>query len=220
MVFIDFLLGLITINMIKLKSLFSYPLLVGTMLLVSSFNQPKANTAMPPGLYAFSYISNLGLLGEAKPLDWEKPRALDPQKCVRFEVVNDSLIYKHSYDSNGKKLEGKSSTARRTNPKIVAMFKPVPKNYLDYELVGVYSYDHMPTDMWEVLYYSKKRKSLMSVSHSFELNRIDYVILFLDHPHHPFKDFTKFFRVLAGDEAVYHYPVIKQTITINGGNKL
>jgi len=152
-------------------------------------------------------------------MHWEKPRAFDIYKGVRFEVVNDSLIYKHSYDIDGKKIEGKSSVARRTSSKIMAMFKPVPKNYLDYELVGVYNFDHMPPDMWQVFYYSKKRKSLLSVSHSFELNRIDHVMLFLDQPKHPFKDFTKFFRVLAGDEASYNYPVVKQTVIVNGGNK-
>lgn len=68
---------------------------------------------------------------------------------------------------------------------------------------------HMPKDMWAVYYYSKKRQSLLCVSHSFELNRIDDVMIFMDEPKHPFTNYKKFFKVMEGENASYHYSVMK-----------
>ncbi len=158
---------------------------------------------MKPGTYSFSYISVLGLLKNASLHNWEIPKPFDVPNAVRFEVVNDSVIYK--LDRSFKRV----GIARRISPSNSDMFKTIPKRYLDFELVGVYNYDHLPKDVWQAYYYSKKRKSLMGISHIFEANRIYDAVVFMDKPNNPFSDYTKFFKVLTGRDTAYYYPTIK-----------
>jgi hypothetical protein len=194
-----------------------YILFISVVLLFSGYVISNKQPVMATGVYKFSYLSNLNLVKSPKPLNWENPRAFEIPNSVRFKVVNDSVIYKYGCNKDGSIKY--STKLLKTPLHILKTFKQVPRNYLDYELVGVYNFDHLPRDIWEVYYYSKKRKSLMDVHHMFELNRIYNVMIFMDQPKHPFVDFKKFFNVLKGEDASYSYPVIKNGKALFLSNK-
>lgn len=160
--------------------------------------------------YEFTYISML--FSEKKPvlINWGAPRRFQNSERLVFKMINDSTITREQVDQSGKRAQ--KQFLIKTPVQTLKMFKSVPRQYLDFELIDVYNYRHLPLDIWSVLYYSKKRNALLTVEHAFELNRITGVILYMSEPNNPFKDFNKYFVFPL--DSVYQYPVIKQKINL------
>lgn len=171
-------------------------------LLLLSFDLTKSSTREPI-TYKFSYISMLMGGEQISKLNWDQPRLLSDK--IQFVIVNDSVMYKQDFYNGSIK---NTTTLNKSPRSILKLFKELPSHYLDFELIGAFNFKHLPKDIWNVYYYSKKRKALLDVEHEFELNRIGGVILYMNKPNNPFKDYENYFKILVGSERTYNYPVI------------
>lgn len=156
------------------------------------------------GLYEFTYLSTY--MSGDKNIDgtWKHPKKLQGIKTVSYNFVNKNLIYKGV--KNAKEIYVWSDTLIGVPKAELTKYAPVPLKILDYELVGVYYPDRRFTDTFRVLYYSQKRKSIIDQLHVYTLNRINYIVLYMNEASHPFYDINKYFKIPSAKDSMYIAP--------------
>lgn len=143
-----------------------------------------------------------------KPLhsSWAKPNAIGEKKGVAFRIISKDLIYRGSF--NRAKGDYQWIDTLEAVPKTeLQKYDPVPAKVLDYVLLGVYTFDKNFKDIYYVLYYSKKRHSMMQQMHSYEPNRIEDIMIYGNGQVNPFIDVNKYFKLRELKDSIYKIPV-------------
>lgn len=167
-------------------------LVINTFCFSGCSNSDKTINPMPPGEYAFSF--GTGVEHENSARDWS-PIVYYKTGPLYYWVKNDSVI-----ETGSKKLV--AGSVRRTLVKVnintdAIGYQKLPKNYLDFELAGIYQEVGHPTGYYSVLYYSKKRHSLLK-QYQVGLNNIDIAALYFENAAdtiNPFRNHTDFFKL-------------------------
>lgn len=180
-------------------------ILIGFTLL-SFFYIKDSKNVLPPGLYEYVYVSHITEGQELSKSSWKSPFHLGQDKKVAYRVINDSLIYK-GYTNKIKKIYEWDDTLTRVPTKELTKFRPVPYNKLDYKLVGVYYAFPWLTDTFVVLYYSKKRNSILDELHVYTLGRLSNIAVYMNKPSHPFYDLEKYFKISKESDTTFEAPI-------------
>lgn len=172
--------------------------------ILSAFQLSKSNDyTLAPGMYRFSFVSTHVAGDDLAKGSWKKPLILNHNDHVAYHVVNNELIYKGYSDRKGN-IQWKDTLILVPTTRLKE-YAPVSKKVLDFNLVGVYYADRRFTDTFTVLYYSKKRNSIIEQLHVYTLNRMNFIAIYMNQPFHPFYDLDKYFK-MADSAEIFHAP--------------
>ncbi len=157
----------------------------------------------PTGVHQFHYISMLFSGDEVGKSGWDKPNVM--RNDARFEFINNDEIHRLG------KAPSDTQFLTRVGPDRFTGNTPPSSQLLDFRLVGIFNYSHMPNNMFYLFYYSAKRDALMEQIHDYEVGRIMSISLYLNRDNNPFKNHQKYFKMLPSNNT-YYYNVTPKAI--------
>ncbi|WP_293742073.1 hypothetical protein [uncultured Pedobacter sp.] len=177
---------------------------IAVFLLYILFSCFRPDDGLNPGLYEFTYVSTYGTGNKPTEGSWRKPHHLNHGDQVAYKVISDKLIYKGYNGENG--IYKWQDTLMKVPKAQLSKFKPVQASILDFKLVGVYYPDRRFSDTFTVIYYSKKRNSILEQLHVYTLPRLEFMAIYMNTAHHPFYNIEKYFKMRDIKDSIYQAP--------------